>query len=289
VRGRFAPSPTGHLHFGSLAAAFGSWLSARSQRGAWIVRMEDVDVTRVVAGAAQDILGTLSAFGMESDEPVLVQSERSARYAQALEQLRGRDLAYPCHCSRADLAAVGGVHPAQCVTPGAIDGRPTAWRLRVGASVIAFADGVCGPQSQDLARSVGDFVLRRADGCYSYQLAVVVDDADQGITEVVRGADLLDSTPRQIHLQRALGLSTPAYLHLPLALESSGRKLSKHDQARPVDPADPLPALHAALGFLGQPASPETTVCGLLRDAAARFDPASIPCRRNVHVAMRKD
>jgi glutamyl-Q tRNA(Asp) synthetase len=251
--------------------------------------MEDVDTTRVVTGAARDILETLAAFGMQPDEPVLVQSERSARYAQALEQLRGCDLAYPCHCSRADLAAFGGVHPADCVRSGAADGRPPAWRLRVGESVIAFEDRACGAQVQELARAVGDFVLRRADGCYSYQLAVVVDDADQGITEVVRGADLLDSTPRQIHLQRALGLPTPAYLHLPLVLEPSGRKLSKHDQARAVDPADPLPALRAALAFLGQGASRQSTVGEFLRDAAAHFDPSRIPRDRNTHVALRKD
>lgn len=251
--------------------------------------MEDVDTTRVVPGAARDILETLAAFGMESDEPVLVQSQRSARYAQALQLLRERDLAYPCHCSRADLAAYGGVHPPDCIRSGAADGRPPAWRLRVGASVIAFEDGVCGAQAQELGRGVGDFVLRRADGCYSYQLAVVVDDADQGITEVVRGADLLDSTPRQIHLQRALGLCTPVYLHLPLALDPSGRKLSKHDQARPVDPADPLPALRAALAFLGQAAPPQSTVGEFLHDAAAGFEPTRIPRDRNTHVALRKD
>ena len=288
-RGRFAPSPTGRLHFGSLVAALGSWLSARSRGGHWIVRMEDVDTTRVVAGAARDILETLAAFGMESDEPVVLQSERSAIYAQALQRLRECNLAYPCHCSRADLAPFGGIHPPDCVVSAAADGRVPAWRLRVGSSVVAFEDRVCGTQIQDLARSVGDFVLRRADGCYSYQLAVVVDDAEQGITEVVRGADLLDSTPRQIHLQRALGLPTPAYLHLPLVLEPSGRKLSKHDRARPVDAADPLPALRAALAFLGQAASPHSMVGEFLHDAAARFDPARIPCDRNTHVALRKD
>ena len=251
--------------------------------------MEDVDTTRVVPGAAEDILETLAAFGLESDAPVLVQSERSVRYAGALEQLRERDLAYPCHCSRGDLAAFGGVHPSRCVVSGAADGRPPAWRLRVGASVVDFEDGVCGAQSQELARSVGDFVLRRSDGCYSYQLAVVVDDADQGVTEIVRGADLLDSTPRQIHLQRTLGLPTPAYLHLPLVLDSSGRKLSKHDLARPVDRADPLPALRAALAFLGQHATRESTVGEFLRDAVNRFDPARIPCERKTHVALRKD
>ncbi|UTA56006.1 tRNA glutamyl-Q(34) synthetase GluQRS [Lysobacter soli] len=277
-RGRFAPSPTGDLHFGSLLAAFGSWLLARHAGGRWLVRVEDLDPPREVAGAARRQLDALRAFGLESDEEIVWQSRRSALYEAALVKLLQDGRAFYCHCSRTDLATVAGVHRA-CVASRL---RPDpAVRLRVDdGSVVAFDDAIAGRIEQDVAREVGDFVLRRADGFWAYQLAVVVDDADQGITDVVRGADLLDSTPRQILLQRALGLPTPRYAHLPLVLGPDGRKLSKSDAAQPVDAAEPVATLRAAWARLGQ--APDALadardVADLLARAVASFDPARIP------------
>lgn len=249
-RGRFAPSPTGDLHAGSLLAALGSWLLAKSADGEWWVRVEDLDPPREVPGAADRQLRTLDAFGLRSDAPVVRQSARDALYRDALERLLESGAAFECHCSRTDLAANGGIH-RRCVARAR---RPDpAVRLRVDDGAhVSFVDGLQGPQSQDVSTAVGDFVLRRADGYWAYQLAVVVDDAAQGITDVVRGADLLDSTPRQLLLQRALGVPAPRYLHLPLVTDAHGRKLSKSDAARPVDPADPLPALARAWQQLGQ-------------------------------------
>lgn len=287
LRGRFAPSPTGSLHFGSLVAALGSWLRARSRNGTWIVRMEDVDSVRSVPGAGESILATLAAFGLDSDEPVVWQGQRLDLYEAAFEQLKTLGAVYPCRCSRNDLAAFDGIHPRQCTRHAGSS--PPAWRVRVDDRVIAFTDQVCATVTQQLDREVGDFVVLRADGRFTYQLAVVVDDADQAITEVVRGADLLDSTPRQIFLHELLGLPVPSYLHLPLALDGSGRKLSKQDQARPVDPADPLPALRAALAFLGQRATSGNCVGELLREAIAEFEIEAIPVQPQAHVAMRKD
>ncbi|MEW9573192.1 tRNA glutamyl-Q(34) synthetase GluQRS [Rhodanobacter sp. Si-c] len=277
-RGRFAPSPTGRLHFGSLAAALGSWLCARQAGGQWLLRMEDIDPPREMPGAAAAILAALPAFGFAADEPVLYQSQRLAAYDAAFTQLREADAVFPCWCSRSELAAGAQLHrDGRCVAPPDPRREP-AWRLRVPDTGIAFDDALQGPQRQNLRESVGDFVIRRVEGLYSYQLACVVDDAYQGITEVVRGCDLLDSTPRQICLQRLLGLPTPRYLHLPLALDAAGRKLSKSEQAWPVDPTDPLPALRRALAFLGQPV-PEDAVDApaLLAAALSRFDPVLIP------------
>ena len=261
--GRFAPSPTGPLHFGSLVAALGSYLEARARGGRWRVRMEDVDVPRCKAEHADAILRLLEAAGFAWDGPVLVQSTRTARYAGVLESLKARGDVYPCGCTRAELEDV----PAR--SPG-IDGAPVypgtcrnglppgktarAWRLRV-AGRIAFDDLVQGPQHQDLPRDVGDCVLLRADGYFAYQLAVVVDDADQGIDHVVRGADLIHSTARQIYLQHLLGLPTPQYAHLPVAVDAAGRKLSKQTLAAPVDVRNPWAALRAAAHFLGLPAT----------------------------------
>ena len=215
-RGRFAPSPTGDLHAGSLLAAFGSWLLARHAGGRWLVRVEDVDAPREVPGAALRQLQTLAAFGLHSDEPVVFQHQRGTQYQAALDRLLATGQAFVCHCSRTALAASRGIH-RECVSTAL---RPDpAVRLRVpDGSVIAFDDAIQGPQRQDVAHEVGDFVIRRADGCWAYQLAVVVDDADQGITDVVRGADLLGSTARQILLQRMLSLPTPHYAHLPLLI-----------------------------------------------------------------------
>lgn len=277
-RGRFAPSPTGPLHFGSLLVAFGSWLLAHRAAGEWLVRVEDIDPPREVAGAAGAQLRTLDAFGLHPDGAVEYQSRRGALYAAALARLVEGGLAFECHCSRADLAASGGIH-RRCV-PGARRGDP-AMRLRVpDGTRIAFDDGAHGRVVQDVAREVGDFVLRRADGPWAYQLAVVVDDAAQGITDIVRGADLLDSTPRQLLLQQALGLPRPRYLHLPLVLDADGRKLSKSLHAMPVDDARPLPTLRAAWRALGQDprALPARAALGpLLAAAVAAVDPARIP------------
>jgi len=284
-RGRFAPSPTGPLHFGSLVAALGSWMMARHRGGEWLVRIEDLDPPREVPGASERQLQTLKAFGMESDAPVLRQSGRGEAYAAALRRLLARGDAFECRCSRSQLESVAGIHRA-CLDTS--PDRPAAIRLRLPDTVLAFDDALQGRFSQDLGREVGDVVLRRSDGFWAYQLAVVVDDAEQGISEVVRGADLLDSTPRQIFLQQRLGLPTPAYMHLPLALDADGNKLGKSLQALPVDDADPWPALAAAWRFLGQaPAALATTgpTGTVLQRAVERFDPALIPRRRGNDVS----
>ncbi|OOG26181.1 tRNA glutamyl-Q(34) synthetase GluQRS [Thioalkalivibrio denitrificans] len=265
--GRFAPSPTGPLHFGSLVAAVASWLDARRHGGRWLVRMEDLDPPREVPGAADAILRSLEAFGLHWDGPVLYQSTRGEAYEAALLQLGKAGHAFDCGCSRREVAQAGlpgldgPIYPGTCrggLPPGK---RARAARLRTEPGIIEFADRVQGVVAQDVAREVGDFVIRRADGYFAYQLAVVVDDAFQGITHVVRGLDLLDSTPRQILLQRLLGLPTPHYLHHPLVLTPEGEKLSKQTGAPPVDMSDPVPALIRALEFLGEPV-PENASAG---------------------------
>jgi glutamyl-Q tRNA(Asp) synthetase len=286
-RGRFAPSPTGPLHFGSLVAAVGSWLRARANNGAWLIRMEDLDPPREVPGAAGGILATLANFGMESDEPVLFQSQRTAAYDRAFQRLRDADHVFACACSRNDLEPQGGFHRNACVISTGASPAACAWRLRAMDLTIAFDDLANGSQAQNLLADVGDFVIKRLEGWYAYQFAVVVDDAFQGITEVVRGADLLDSTPRQIYLQHVLGFPTPAYLHMPLVVDANGQKLSKQDHARPVDGDDPVPALRAALAFLGLDIrGPSTSIDALLAAGVANFDPArlmraSLPRRRH--------
>ena len=258
-RGRFAPSPTGPLHFGSLVAAVGSYLDARAHGGSWVVRMEDLDRPRTVPGAADAILRALEALGMAWDGEILYQSTRDDAYAAALDALKSRDLVYPCSCSRREIAdsAVGGidgpVYPGTC-RKGLLSGRAArAERVLTRGARIEFTDAVQGRIVHDLERQVGDFVLKRADGLYAYQLAVVVDDAAQDITDIVRGADLLDSTPRQIWLQQQLGYPTPRYAHLPAAVNVVGEKLSKQTLAPAVDAAAPVPLLNDALAFLGQP------------------------------------
>lgn len=257
-RGRFAPSPTGPLHFGSLVAAVGSYLDAKTRDGDWLVRIEDVDTPRVVPGSADRILRALEAYGFEWDDPVLYQSRRNEAYRDALDRLHHLGLVYGCTCSRKlllDTAKRGIDGP---VYPGTCRGRKpsheqTALRLIVPDERIAFDDALQGRVACDVARECGDFVLRRADGVFTYQLAVVTDDADQGITHVVRGADLLTSTPRQIVLQRYLGLPTPHYLHLPIALDEIGEKLSKRSLAAPILVENAVPTLVMALRFLGVP------------------------------------
>ncbi|KQQ75497.1 glutamyl-Q tRNA(Asp) ligase [Xanthomonas sp. Leaf131] len=286
-RGRFAPSPTGPLHFGSLLAAFGSWLLARHAGGEWCVRIEDIDPPRAEPGASEQQLRTLAAFGLTSDLPVMYQSDRDTQYSAALTTLLETGLAFECSCSRADLAGMGGVHHA-CVAPL---GERRAVRLRVPPQPsVSFDDALQGRVVQDVYAEVGDVVLRRADGYWAYQLAVVVDDAAQAITDVVRGADLLDSTPRQRLLQRALGLPQPRYLHLPLILDGDGRKLSKSHDAPALDDADPLPALHAVWAALGQlpTALPRhAAVDTLLQHAVQHFSPSLLPRHHSLDVNRR--
>jgi len=252
---------------------------ARQAGGEWLVRVEDLDPPREKPGAAHLQLQAMAAFGLLPDGPVLFQSERGDFYAAALATLAANGDAFECLCSRSDLAATGGVHRACVPRP---HGRHPAWRLRVPAGPIEFHDRVRATQRQDLREEVGDFVLKRADGYWAYQLAVVVDDALQGITEVVRGADLLDSTPRQILLQRRLGLPQPAYAHLPLLLDAQGAKLSRSLHSAPVDGGDPLPALRIAWGVLGQDArvlaTPEAPA-RLLARALSAFEPGRVPPR----------
>jgi glutamyl-Q tRNA(Asp) synthetase len=269
--GRFAPSPSGPLHAGSLVAALASWLDARAHGGTWLVRIEDVDGPRTAPGAESEILCQLQALGLVPDAPPLRQSERGALYAQALQQLRDADLAYPCGCTRRaierELAALGQpamrgaevVYPGTCRPDnGGLNGKPArAWRLRCTVDNsdvrIAWHDRRLGEQQQDVTHAVGDFVLQRADGPWAYQLAVVVDDAEQGITDVVRGEDLADNTARQIHLQGLLGLPTLRYLHTPLLRDARGEKLSKSNGATALDVRDPLAALRNAAAVLGLP------------------------------------
>lgn len=274
--GRFAPSPTGRLHAGSLLTALASWLDARAHGGQWLVRLEDVDTPRCVPGADQAILQQLAACGMVSDQPVLWQSQRSLAYQSALDTLVARGWAYPCGCSRKDIESAqtvarhsAAVYPGTCRL-GLRGKAPRAWRLDVQAvqtalglpPVTHWSDRALGGQAQNVGQSVGDFVLRRADGLWAYQLAVVVDDAAQAITHVVRGQDLTDNTARQIVLQRALGLNTPHYLHMPVVLGANGEKLSKQNGAKALHlqtPHEALMALNQAAQSLGLPCMPAQT------------------------------
>jgi glutamyl-Q tRNA(Asp) synthetase len=260
-RGRFAPSPTGPLHFGSLVAAVGSFLDARSRGGAWFLRIDALDPPRERPGAVDDILRTLERLALHWDGAVLKQSNRGAAYAEALEVLREAGRLRECHCSRAQLAALPQnrdrppgeehFHPPACIERASAATDP-ALRFRVEPGTVDFLDRVQGMQSQDVSGSTGDFVVRRRDGLWAYQLAVVVDDAAQGITDVVRGADLLGSTARQIQLQSVLGLPRPTYMHLPLAVDASGVKLSKSDDAPAIAGGSPAAAIVSALEFLRQ-------------------------------------
>ena len=281
-RGRFAPSPTGPLHFGSLIAATASYLQARSQGGEWWVRIEDIDPPREVAGASDAILQTLEDFGFEWDGAVSFQSRRQTYYQDALAQLRALRLAYPCACSRKDIATASpqGIYPGTCRQGLAPHQKPRAWRIQVPEQAIEFTDKIQGSQHTDLAREVGDFVLLRADGYYAYQLATALDDAEQGMTEVVRGADLLDSTPRQRYVQQALGLPSPVYAHHPVVLAANGAKLSKQNLAPPLVTAQASPLLHAALRFLGQAVPDELrhdTLTELWQWAIAHWQIEQIP------------
>lgn len=276
-RGRFAPSPTGPLHAGSLAAALASWLDARAHGGLWLVRIEDIDPPREVAGATRQILDALAACGLVADEPPVLQSARGELYRRALTHLQHAGLVYGCACSRAEVAAAqqrlglaAHIYPGTC--RNGTGGRPVrALRVRVPDETIGFADRACGWYAQNLARDVGDFVVRRADGLWAYQLAVVVDDAEQRISDVVRGADLLDNTPRQIWLQGILGLATPRYLHVPVVTNAQGEKLSKQTGAKALDTRRPLPALERAWRNLGFPGLGANGVDAFLRQATDRW------------------
>jgi glutamyl-Q tRNA(Asp) synthetase len=264
--GRFAPSPTGPLHFGSLVAATASYLDARHAGGDWLLRIEDLDPPREVAGSAEQIVATLAALGFEWTGPIVKQSERHAAYQAALEQLLAAGRAFPCSCSRTELQAAQPpardpsdelYYPGWCRNGVRAPERKLAIRFRVAPGTIAFADPLQGLQTSDLARDTGDFVIRRRDSLFAYQLAVVVDDAAQNVTHVVRGADLLGSTARQIALQAALGLTTPEYAHLPLAIDANGVKLSKSSGAAAVDASQPARELWRSLQFLRQGPPPD--------------------------------
>ena len=282
--GRFAPSPTGPLHFGSLVTAVGSYLQARSNRGRWLVRIEDIDPPREQPGAAADILRTLELFGFAWDGEVVYQSRRGEAYLAALERLAAAGMLYACTCSRKEIAAVASLGPVGHVYPGRCRGRPLAerqaWRVLTAGSRIRFRDLLQGESEWDLEASYGDFVVRRAGGLFAYPLASVVDDAAAGVTEVVRGHDLLACPPPQIHLQRLLGHSTPRYMHLPIALNAQGQKLSKQNHARPLDPRRAPQQLAAALRFLGQPVPAgleQASVAELWQWAVAHWSADAIP------------
>ncbi len=284
-RGRFAPSPTGPLHFGSLIAAVASYADARQHGGAWLLRIEDVDTPRSVAGATEAILATLAACGMQHDGAIVFQSQRDDAYHAALHQLREHKLAYRCACTRREVAdsalrgIEGPVYPGTCRHD--IGSRPArAWRVDTRGARIAFDDAVQGRIEQNLETEIGDFVLYRADNLYAYQLAVVVDDAEAGITHVVRGADLLDSTPRQIYLQKLLNLPTPQYLHLPVAVNAAGEKLSKQTRAPAIERSNALPALIDALRFLGQQPPALDSVPALWQWTAENWRREKIPRSR---------
>lgn len=283
-RGRFAPTPSGPLHFGSVVAAAGSRADARAHGGQWHLRVDDLDAPRVVPGATDSILRTLEALGMHWDGPVVLQSSRRERHAEALERLRGRARLYGCSCSRREVEAAGlrGLdgprYPGTCRDGPRHPGRALAVRIDTTGARSSIHDLLQGPVTQDLEREVGDFVVWRSDGVASYQLACVTDDAGAGFDHVVRGADLLIHTPRQAWLMDLLGLPRPAWLHLPVALDCAGHKLSKQTLASPVDCDRPMETLRAAFGFLGHPPPPEVaSLDELWRWIATAWDRARIP------------
>lgn len=293
IVGRFAPSPTGPLHYGSLVAALGSWLFARSSGGKWLLRIDDLDRQRVIPGMADDIMGTLELLGFEWDDAPVWQSQRTAAYADALHAMETKGVVYPCSCSRAEIATVATaphgsdelVYPGTC-RAGLDAGREArSLRVRVTDEQISFEDGVMGGYSQKLTEVCGDFVIRRADGLFAYHLATVVDDFSAGVNQVVRGADLICSTPRQIFLQTLLAMAHPAYDHLPLVTGPSGSKLSKRDSAVSIASGRKLARegaglLREALVFLGQDVSCMDSSASpgeILSLAASNFNPAVIP------------
>jgi glutamyl-Q tRNA(Asp) synthetase len=290
--GRFAPSPTGPLHFGSLVAAVASWLDARAAGGRWLLRIEDVDTPRTAPGAAAAIQRTLLAMGLAWDGEVAWQSRRTALYERALERLRAEGLTYRCRCSRKEVAdsgppgLEGAIYPGTCRALDLDPAVAASERLRCHERAIGFTDRAQGTLSHSVAREVGDFILKRRDGLHAYQLAVVVDDAEQGVTDVVRGADLLWSTPRQIALQGHLGFPTPRYLHFPVATDARGEKLSKQTLAPAIDGSDAAGMLAAALDFLGQPVPEPGPPAAMLAQAVGGWQPDRIPRATRKAVAL---
>ncbi|PWU31745.1 tRNA glutamyl-Q(34) synthetase GluQRS [Pseudomonas sp. RW407] len=278
--GRFAPTPSGYLHFGSLVAAVASYLDARAAGGRWLVRMEDLDPPREMPGAQAAILQTLERYGFEWDGPVVRQSERGDAYAAVVQQWLRSGLAYACTCSRKQLEGSGGIYPGTCRDAGHDWHGDVAIRIRVPELEYAFVDRVQGEFRQHLGREVGDFVIRRRDGLYAYQLAVVLDDAWQGMTDIVRGADLLDNTPRQLYLQELLGVAHPRYLHVPLIVQPDGHKLGKSYRSPPLAAEQAAPLLLRALGALGLAAPAElagATPAEVLAWGVAHWDATRIP------------
>ena len=281
VTGRFAPSPTGDLHFGSLVSAVGSYLEAKCTGGQWLIRIEDIDPPREVAGSAARIIADLGSLGMVADGPVLYQSTRLHAYQQALNELLDKGLAYHCACSRKDLPP-SGIYPGTCRN-GLPEGRPPrAVRFKVDDRSYQFIDKLQGQISDLPANIRGDFVVRRADGLFAYQLAVVIDDSFQGVTQVVRGTDLLDSTSGQIALQKALGLTTLEYMHLPIAISADGKKLSKRFQTDPLKSQNPETALKEALRFLGQNPPARLSLDVLWDWALTHWNSSLIPRHREI-------
>jgi len=292
--GRFAPSPSGDLHFGSLISALVSFLEVRCIGGRWLVRMEDVDVSREVPGAADAILRSLEAHALTWDGAVLYQQDRTEAYQDALDELRKLGAVYPCECSRREIRALaargpsGPIYPGTCSRKNLTEQPNAAIRVRCDSQTVAFEDRLLGPQTQDLATEVGDFVIRRSDSIHAYQLAVVVDDASQGVTQIVRGTDILESTGRQLHLQQLLGYPTPSYLHHPLAVNGTGIKLSKRTHARPLDPRQAGRSIWQALELLGQYPPRELIAapsCEVVAWGQTHWDSARLPAQRTVAVA----
>lgn len=286
--GRFAPTPSGYLHFGSLVAALASYLDARAAGGRWLLRMEDLDPPREAPGAQDAILNTLASYGLEWDGELVRQSDRHAEYAALVKRLLQQGLAYACTCSRKQLAGHGGIYPGACRDAGHAE-HDAAIRLRVPQLEYRFVDRVQGEFGQQLGREVGDFVIRRRDGLFAYQLAVVLDDAWQGVTDVVRGADLLDSTPRQLYLQELLGLPQPRYLHVPLIIQPDGHKLGKSYRSPPLPAEQAGPLLLRALRALGQQAPAElqgAAPAELLAWGIAHWDASRIPRSRTLAEAQ---
>lgn len=294
--GRFAPSPTGPLHFGSLVAAVASYCDAKVNHGKWLLRIEDLDKPREIAGTADTILRQLEAVGFEWDGEIIYQSQRHAFYTEAFQQLNAQHLLYPCTCTRKEIAdssqqwgIEGVIYPKTCLTHALKPLAQSAWRIKTNATPIQFEDAIQGTLSQQLNEAVGDFILKRADGLFAYQLAVVVDDAAQGITHIVRGADLLASTPRQIYLQQLLQLNTPHYAHVPLACNAAGEKLSKQTLAKSIDASQANQRLFEALSFLGQHPPDElknATMADLWYWAMTYWQLENVPKIKNMVVKM---
>lgn len=277
--GRFAPTPSGFLHFGSLVAALASWLDARAVGGQWLLRMEDIDPPREAPGAQKAILETLESYGLEWDGEVVYQHDRHQDYAEVIDRLFRQGLAYACTCSRKQLEGYNGIYPGLCRNLGH-DQEDAAIRIRVPELTYSFTDRVQGQFQQHLGKDVGDFIIRRRDGLYAYQLAVVLDDAWQGVTDIVRGADLLDNTPRQLYLQELLGLSQPRYLHVPLIIQPDGHKLGKTYRSAPLPAQQASPLILRALRALGQgtdAAMAEARPAEVLAHAARHWDAQAIP------------